>query len=204
MIKWLHPTAFRFFSQKGILWFGCQPKNSFFSPQIIHLFIGFSIIYKPSILGVNTPYFWKHPFVVISISVFLFFVGRKVVGIFGCDFFKVDKNSRWKSGVNDCCATGNKLFVNSVEAFSLGKTLGVSSLKEVWCHEFQVGLDFFSWWFFIIIWGIYWNFFQPPYANPSWNILGPILDLPSPSNSHDQDDITFLAGDSYYIIFLHQ
>ena len=35
------------------------PKIGVFTPQIIHLFIRFSVIYKPSILGVwGTPYFW--------------------------------------------------------------------------------------------------------------------------------------------------
>ena len=35
-------------------------ENGGFSPQIIHLFIGFSL-FSPSILGEN-PYFWKHPY----------------------------------------------------------------------------------------------------------------------------------------------
>ena len=35
-------------------------KNRGGPPQIIHLFIGFSIIFTKSILGY--PYFWKHPY----------------------------------------------------------------------------------------------------------------------------------------------
>ncbi len=34
-------------------------KNRGWAPQIIHLFIGFSLIIKPSIMGYH--YFWKHP-----------------------------------------------------------------------------------------------------------------------------------------------
>ena len=42
---------------------GVEPKIGGFTPQIIHLFIGFSINYKPSILGVfplflETPISW--------------------------------------------------------------------------------------------------------------------------------------------------
>ena len=44
---------------------GCFLKNGGFSPQIIHLFIGFSINYKPSILGAH-PYFRKHPYLCLG------------------------------------------------------------------------------------------------------------------------------------------
>ena len=40
--------------------YGCQPKNNGKTPQIIHLFIGFSMKFSPSILGYH--YFWKHPY----------------------------------------------------------------------------------------------------------------------------------------------
>ena len=40
---------------------GVEPKIGFFlTPQIVHLFIGFSMKFSPSILGY--PYFGKHPF----------------------------------------------------------------------------------------------------------------------------------------------
>ena len=38
---------------------GCQPKKNGKTPQIIHLFIGFSIVFTIHFGGV-TPYFWKH------------------------------------------------------------------------------------------------------------------------------------------------
>ena len=39
---------------------GVYPKNTGVSPQIIHLFIGFSIIFTIH-FGRKSPYFWKHP-----------------------------------------------------------------------------------------------------------------------------------------------
>ncbi len=47
---------------KGCRFFGCQPKNRGRKPpQIIHLFIGFSIIINHPFWRVY-PCFWKHPF----------------------------------------------------------------------------------------------------------------------------------------------
>ena len=50
----------------GLMIYGCFQKSIIFT---IHLFIGFSIIniYKPSILGVKSPYFWFNSPVVLGI-----------------------------------------------------------------------------------------------------------------------------------------
>ena len=42
---------------------GVEPKMVFFTPQIIHLFIGFGTIIFTIHFGGVPPYFWKHPHV---------------------------------------------------------------------------------------------------------------------------------------------
>ena len=105
------------------LQYGCQPKNrGVFTPQIIHLFIGFS-----SILG-KTPYFWKHPY-----PLPIFFDGlhrtrhagrHKDGGIFSIKFSSlkaVSKRIRSKRSAGKKCMTLPKTSIFAPENGWLGK-----------------------------------------------------------------------------------
>ena len=48
----------------GRIWvFPTKNKGGFYPPKSSHLFIGFGFpLFSPSILGVKSPYFWKHPY----------------------------------------------------------------------------------------------------------------------------------------------
>ena len=62
--KWCHDQIAGSLSQTCGKYMGVEPKKTY--PQIIHWFIGLEPWFSPSILGENSPYFWKHPYIYIN------------------------------------------------------------------------------------------------------------------------------------------